>query len=383
MKNVLKLFGGDRVIWVLIVLLTVYSGIAVASSVVSLAYEDGNIAVHIIRHSSFLLIGWFIIYVSHLIPYRIYAIFAQLLVLIAAGLLLLTLVSGREINEAARWLVVPGTGIQFQTSDFAKLALIIFVARYLSRNQTEIQSFKKGFLPVLIWIMLITGLILPANFSTAAILFATCLVLLYIGRVKVVYLLGLIGLGVAALGIFYVVAKNSPNQDRTGTWENRVMSYLQPGEGDSFQTDKAKIAIANGGLFGTFAGHSTQRHSLPQAYSDFIFAIIIEEYGFLLGALPLAFIYLIFLFRAGVIVRKCDRTFPAFLAIGLTLGIVIQAFINMGVAVGLLPVTGQPLPWISRGGTSILFTSLAFGIILSISRSLEKEKETETDAAEA
>lgn len=381
MKNVLQLFGGDRVIWVLIVLLTVYSGIAVASSVVSLAYEDGNIAVHIIRHSSFLLFGWFIIYVSHLVPFRIYAIFAHLFVLIAAGLLVLTLVSGREINEATRWLVVPGTGIQFQTSDFAKLALIIFVARYLSRNQTEIQSFKKGFLPVLFWIMLITGLILPANFSTAGILFATCLVLLYIGRVKVIYLLGLVGIGIAALGVFILIAKNSPDQNRTGTWENRVMSYVQPGEGDSFQTDKAKIAIANGGFFGRFAGHSTQKHSLPQAYSDFIFAIIIEEYGFFLGALPLAFIYLIFLFRAGVIVRKCDRTFPAFLAIGLTLGIVIQAFINMGVAVGLLPVTGQPLPWISRGGTSILFTSLAFGIILSISRSLEKDPDGEKSAA--
>lgn len=374
MKNVLNMFGGDRVIWVLIVLLTVYSGIAVASSVVSLAYKDGNVAVHILRHSSFLLTGWFIIYAAHLIPYRLYAIFAQLLVLIASGLLLLTLISGKEINEAARWLVVPGTGIQFQTSDFAKLALIIFVARYLSRNQAEIQSFKKGFLPVLIWIMLISGLILPANFSTAGILFLTCLVLLYIGRVKLGYLLGLIGIGLAAVALFFVIAKNSPNQNRTGTWENRVMSYVNPGEGDTFQTDKARIAIANGGLLGTFAGHSTQKHSLPQAYSDFIFAIIIEEYGFLLGALPLSFIYLILLFRAGVIVRKSKRTFPAFLAIGLTLGIVIQAYVNMGVAVGLLPVTGQPLPWVSRGGTSMLFTSLAFGIILSISRTIENEE---------
>ena len=140
---------------------------------------------------------------------------------------------------------------------------------------------------------------------------------------------------------------------------------------------KAKIAIANGGVLGKFAGHSTQKHSLPQAYSDFIFAIIIEEYGFLLGALPLSFIYLILLFRAGIIVRKCDRTFPAFLAIGLTLGIVIQAYVNMGVAVGLLPVTGQPLPWISRGGTSILFTSVAFGIILGISRNIEQQEEGE------
>jgi cell division protein FtsW len=377
MKSVLQLFGGDRVIWVLIILLTIYSGVAVASSVVSLAYEDGNVAIHIIRHSSFLLIGWFIIYVSHLIPVKIYSVFAQLFVLIAAGLLLVTLLSDKQINEASRWLTVPGTGFSFQTSDFAKLALIIFVARYLSRNQTEIESFRKGFLPVLIWIFLICGLILPANLSTAAILFLTCLVLLFIGRVRIIYLFGLIFIGLAALTIFIVVAKNSPNQDRTGTWQNRVMTYVQPDQGDTFQSDKAKIAIANGGVLGKFAGHSTQRHSLPQAYSDFIFAIIIEEYGLVLGAIPLAFIYLMLLFRAGVIVRKCDRTFPAFLAIGLTLGIVIQAYINMGVAVGLLPVTGQPLPWISRGGTSILFTSLAFGIILSISRSLEQKEEIE------
>jgi len=375
MKNVLQLFGGDRVIWILIVILTIYSGLAVASSVVSLAYQDGNVAIHILRHSSFLLIGWFIIYVVHLIPFRWYAVFAQLLVVIAAGLLVLTLIVGEQVNQAARWLTVPGTGVSFQTSDFAKLALIVFVARYLSRNQSEIMNFKKGFLPVLIWIILICGLILPANLSTAAILFLTCAVLLYIGRVRVIYLLGLLAIGISFVLIFFVIAKNSPDQSRAGTWQNRVMSYVNPGEGDNFQTDKAKIAIANGGIFGKFAGHSTQRHSLPQAYSDFIFAIIIEEYGFLFGALPLTFVYLIFLYRAGIIVRKCDRTFPAFLAIGLTLGIVIQAFVNMGVAAGLIPVTGQPLPWISRGGTSILFTSLAFGILLGISRSVENTDE--------
>lgn len=381
MKNVLQLFGGDRVIWFLIVILTIYSGIAVASSVVSLAYRDGNIAIHILRHSSFLLVGWFIIYVVHLIPFKWYAVFAQLLVIIAVGLLIATMIAGEQVNQAARWLTVPGTGVSFQTSDFAKLALIIFVARYLSRHQSDIKDFKKGFLPVLIWIMAICALILPANFSTAGILFLTCAVLLYIGRVKLLYLLGLLAIGITFLLIFFVLARNSPNQNRSGTWQNRVMTYVNPDNADTFQTDKAKIAIANGGMLGKFAGHSTQKHSLPQAYSDFIFAIIIEEYGFLFGALPLTFIYLIFLYRAGIIVRKCDRTFPAFLVIGLTLGIVIQAFVNMGVATGLFPVTGQPLPWISRGGTSILFTSLAFGILLGVSRSVEKENNEETNQA--
>jgi len=378
MKNVLQLFGGDRVIWILIVILTIYSGLAVASSVASLASPNSNVAIHILRHSSFLLIGWFIIYVVHLFPFKWYAVFAQLSVMIAAGLLAATLIFGVQVNHAARWLTVPGTEVSFQTSDFAKLALIIFVAKYLSRNQSDIRNFKKGFLPVLIWIMLICGLVLPANLSTAGILFLTCVILLFIGRVKVLYLLGLLAVGITFVLVFFVIARNSTEQNRTGTWQNRVMSYVHPGEGDNFQSDKAKIAIANGGIFGKFAGHSVQRHSLPQAYSDFIFAIIIEEYGFLFGALPLAFIYLIFLYRAGIIVRKCERTFPAFLAIGLTLGIVIQAFINMSVATGLFPVTGQPLPWISRGGTSILFTSIAFGIILGISRSVENKNE-ETD----
>ncbi|MBT3750147.1 MAG: FtsW/RodA/SpoVE family cell cycle protein, partial [Bacteroidetes bacterium] len=261
MKNVLKLFGGDKVIWFLIVILTFYSGLAVASSVVSLANHDGNVAVHIIRHSSFLLIGWFIIYVTHLIPYKWFSVFAHLMVIIAAALLAITLMTGEQVNQAARWLTVPGTSVSFQTSDFAKLALIIFVARYLSRNQDEIRNFKKGFLPVLIWIMLICGLILPANLSTAAILFLSCMVLLMVGRVRILYLLALIAIGISFVMIFFVLASKSEQQNRTGTWQNRVMTYVNPEEGDNFQSDKAKIAIANGGVLGKFAGHSTQRHT--------------------------------------------------------------------------------------------------------------------------
>jgi len=303
---------------------------------------------------------------------------AQIFIILSVGLLVMTLLRGETINQASRWLKVPGTSIQFQTSDFAKFALIVFVARYLSRNQTDIKDFRKGFLPVIVIILGMCGLILPANLSTAAILFASCLILLFIGRVRLLYLLGLIGLGVAMLAIFMVLAKNAPDEGRTNTWKNRITNFVDPGGGDNFQTDKAKIAIANGGVLGKFAGHSTQRHSLPQAYSDFIFAIIIEEYGLLFGALPLVFLYLILLFRAGVIVRKCDRTFPAFLVIGLTIGVVVQAIVNMGVAVGLFPVTGQPLPWVSRGGTSILFTAVVFGIILGISRTLDSASSNET-----
>lgn len=380
MKSILKHFGGDKVIWVLLVILTVYSGLAASSSVVSLANNSGDpVAVQIIRHSAFLLGGWIIIYIAHLIPYKFYSIFALLLVVAAVLLLMLTLIKGQMVNQAHRWLDL-GFGLSFQTSDFAKLALIIFVARYLSRNQAHIEDLKKGFLPVLAWIVIVCGLILPANLSTAVILFASCVILLFIGRVRTVYIGGLLGSGLVLVLVFFLIAKSLPDSGRAVTWEKRIESFFNGEEGDSFQSDLAKTAIANGGMFGKFAGHSTQKHSLPQAYSDFIFAIIIEEYGFLFGAVPLLFIYLTLLFRAGVIVKKCDRTFPAFLAIGLTIGLVLQAMVNMGVAVGLLPVTGQPLPWISRGGTSILFTALAFGIILGISRTLETPKEESANA---
>lgn len=379
MRNLLQHIKGDRVIWVMLVFLTIYSGLAVASSVVSLSLVDGNVTIHIVRHVAFLLVGWGIIILVHHIPYRWYSILANFLLFVAVILLILTLVKGRSGYTAARWLVIPGTSLTFQTSDFAKIALIIFVARYLSRNQMEIEDFKKGFLPVLLAIIIVCGLILWENLSTGALLFATCVIMLFIGRVKVKYLLGLAGAGVVLIAVLFLIGKYSNVESRSDTWANRIVRHIDKDQDPAkqFQSDKAKIAIANGGFFGKFAGHSTQRRSLPQAYSDFIFAIIIEEYGFVFGALPIALFFMILLRRAGVIVRKCDRTFPAFLTIGLMTGLVIQAMINMGVSAGIFPVTGQPLPWISRGGTSILFTALSIGIILGVSRSYEEEAQVE------
>ena len=376
MRNLLQLFKGDRVIWVLLVFLTVYSGVAVASSVSSLVYRDGgDVTIHIIRHIIFLGVGWICVYLIHLIPFKWYSVLATVMLVAAVALLIYTLAKGMVLNDAARWVKIPGTSVSFQTSDFAKVALIIFVARFLSRNQTEIQDFKKGFIPVLAVIIIVCGLILPENFSTAFILFSTCLVLLYIGRVKVKYLLGLVGSGVLIVVVVLLIGKLTGASTRAETWQNRIEHFVSDDDSgeEKFQSTKAKIAVANGGMFGKFAGHSTQKRSLPQAYSDFIFAIIIEEYGFVFGALPLVLIYLMLLYRAGVIVKKCDRTFPAFLVIGLTIGLVIQAMVNMGVSTGLVPVTGQPLPWVSRGGTSILFTAMSLGIILGISRNLEME----------
>ncbi len=375
MRNFLQGFKGDRVIWVLMVFLTIYSGLAVSSSVAALAFHNGgNVTTHIVRHIMYLAFGWVMLYAFHKVPFRYYNAGANLLLVIAAVLLVFTLLFGVHVNDATRSLKIPVFGT-FQTSDFAKIALIIFVARFLSRNQTEIQDFKKGFLPVVAFIGIICGLIAPENLSTAAILFLTCMVMLFIGRTKLMYLLGLAGAGIVLLAFIVIIGKTTSTSVREQTWQNRITQHFSSDSNpeEKFQSDKAKIAIANGGMFGKFAGHSTQRRSLPQAYSDFIFAIVIEEYGFLFGALPLMFIYLILLYRAGVIVRKCTRSFPAFLVVGLTVGLVIQAMVNMGVSSGLLPVTGQPLPWVSRGGTSIIFTAMAIGMILGVSRSLDEE----------
>ncbi len=361
-------------IWILIVILTVYSVLAVSSSVVSLSYKEGNsVATHIFRHSLFLIVGWGIIYIVHLLPYKYYNIFAQLLVFIAVVLLVYTLKFGDDVNDSARRINLGP--FNFQTSDFAKLALVIFVSRFLSRHQMDVNNFKKGFLPVILWIILICGLIQSENLSTALILFGVCIILLFIGRVKIKYIAALMGVGLVMGAAYFMIFKYSEDSKRTITWEKRIERFVKPVPGENEQPDLAKAAISSGGLFGKFAGHSTQKHKLPQAFSDFIFAIIVEEYGFFFGALPLLMVYMALLFRAGLIVKRCDRTFPAFLTIGLTLGIVVQALVHMGVAVGLLPVTGQTLPWISRGGSSIMFTAVAFGIILGISRSLDEQNE--------
>lgn len=374
MKKVLSLFGGDKVIWILIVILTVYSVLAVSSSVAALSYQEGNsVATHIFKHSLFLMVGWGIIYIVHLVPYRYYNILAQLLVFIAVALLIYTLKYSDDINDSARRINIGP--FKLQTSDFAKMALVIFVARYLSRHQMNIDDFWRSFVPVIFWIILICGLIQSENLSTAVILFGVCITLLFIGRIKIKYIAILMGVGLVLGFAYFMIFKSSEDSKRTITWENRIERFVKPVPGENEQADLSKAAISSGGLFGKFAGHSTQKHKLPQAFSDYIFAIIIEEYGFLFGGLPLVLIYMALLFRVGIIVKKCDRTFPSFLTIGLTLGIVAQAMVHMGVAVGLLPVTGQTLPWISRGGSSIMFTAVAFGIILGISRSLEESED--------
>ncbi len=380
-EKINKYLKGDPIIWGVIIVLSIFSLLAVYSSTSTLAMHKmgGNSLYYLVRHGVILAFGIMIIFITHLIHYKYYSKLSQLLIGIAVILLILTLFLGTNFNQATRWLTLPGLGFTIQTSDFAKLALIMYIARVLSMKQGEIKSFKEAFLPVIIPVVIICVLILPANLSTAALIFGISLLLMFIGRISMKHLLASGGVAILLLALFIAVGTLVEKEGRINTWKNRIENYFEEGGEESYQSQQAKIAIATGGLFGKKPGKSVQRNFLPNPYSDFIYAIIVEEYGLIIGGIPILLAYLFLLFRAGVIVRKCDRTFPAFLAIGLTLMIVVQAMVNMAVAVGIFPVTGQTLPLVSMGGSSMLFTSIAFGIILSISRNLDK---TESDEEE-
>ncbi|MDD4672493.1 MAG: FtsW/RodA/SpoVE family cell cycle protein [Bacteroidales bacterium] len=370
-----RYFKGDRVIWLVVVLLSIVSLLAVYSSTGSLAYryQGGNTAYYFIKQFAFLGAGLAVIFLVHLVSYKVYSPLAPLLLYIAIPLLLITLLFGTSINQASRWLEIPGLGVTVQTSDFAKLALVMYVARMLSLRQNDLNDLKKTFLPIVLPITIVCSLIMPANFSTAALLAATCWLLMFIGRINLKHLLGFTGLGVLVIGLFIFIALKTDSISRVQTWKNRIENYSSGERSDNYQAQQSKIAIATGGLVGKGPGNSTQRNLLPHPYSDFIYAIIIEEYG-MFGGVTVLLLYLILLYRTGLIVKKARRTFPALLAMGLTLMLVFQAMINMAVAVNLIPVTGQPLPLVSMGGTSLIFTSASFGILLSISRSQNKEE---------
>lgn len=371
-----KYFKGDAVVWSVIVALSIISLLAVYSSTGTLAYKSahGNTTYYVFKHFMFIFIGFIIIYVTHRIPYKYYSRLSQLFLLISFPLLGVTLLFGAHVNDASRWLVIPGLGFKFQTSDFAKLAIMMYLARVLSLKQEVIKDFKKAFLPLIIPVGLICLLILPANFSTAAILFAACVVMMFVGRVNLKHLFALMGVGIVALALFISVALLFKKEGRIMTWKSRVESFVSGGGEENYQAEQSKIAIATGGIIGKGPGNSIQRNFLPYPYADFIYAIIIEEYG-LVGGVVVVFFYLWLLFRAGIMVRKSDRTFPAFLAFGLTLLLVFQAMVNMAVAVNLFPVTGQTLPLVSMGGTSVLFSCFALGIIISVShRNMQLEE---------
>lgn len=366
---------GDRWIWLIVILLSVWSLLAVYSSTGTLAYKRGvGTETILLKHFMFIVGGIGLMYFSHLLDYRYYAGISKILMIITIPLLMYTLVFGSSINEASRWVTIPFINQTFQTSDFAKLSLITFLARTLTRKQENIKDVKKAFLPIMGAVCIVFILIAWANLSTALMLFGVSILLLIIGRISIkqisiVCFAGLVLLlGVVLLG------------PRRHLYKTRIETFMHPEKADpdkSFQANQAKIAIATGSVFGKGPGNSTQRNFLPHPYSDFVFAIIVEEYG-LLGALILISLYLVFLWRCILIVTRSPKAFGALLAAGLSFSLTIQAFANMAVAVGLGPVTGVPLPLVSMGGTSILFTSIAFGIILSVSRDIdEKENSSE------
>ena len=383
MKDFLKKINGDKTIWAVVVLLSILSILVVYSSISTLAYKykSGDTIPFLMKHTGIILFGLVLMYFAHKIRSGFYSRFATIAMIVSIPLLVLTLLSGSNINEASRWLRIPVIDLTFQTSDFAKIALIMYVARTLAVKQNEIKDFKSAFLPIIVPVVIVCVFIMPANFSTSAMLFTTCLILMFIGRINVKYILSVIGVGIVAVCLLGLVIWNFPGAIHRGaTWKARIENFRDGKSEVNYQVEQSKIAIATGGIMGKGPGKSTQRNFLPHPYSDFIYAIIIEEYGLWMGIFVI-FLYLVLLYRAVRIATKCQKIFPSLLAIGCSFILVFQAMINMSVAVNLVPVTGQPLPLVSMGGTSIWFTSIAIGMILSASRELEKEKKQDETPA--
>jgi cell division protein FtsW len=369
MNWILNNTKGDRWIWLIVILLSVISLLAVYSAIGTLAYKRGVGAESIlIKHLAMMIAGIALMYICHRLDYNWYKGISKILMAITLPLLLFTLFFGSHVNEASRWIAIPGTGLSFQTSDLAKLALITYLARTLSRKQENIKDVKQSFIPIMGSVCLVFILIAWANLSTAIMLFGVSILLLIMGRISIKQIAVVCLAGAVLFGAVVMLGP------RRHMYMTRINTFLHPEKANpdkSFQADHAKIAIATGGVFGKGPGESSEINYLPEAYSDEIYAIIVEEYG-LIGGFVLIAIYLFLLYRCIKIATKAPRAFGTLLAAGLSFSLTIQAFVNMAVAVGLGPVTGVPLPFVSMGGTSILFTSVAFGIILSVSSDNDK-----------
>lgn len=379
-------FTGDKVIWVVVAILTLVSLLAVYSASESVANRsyNGNNAFVLLRHASMLLLGLVGVFGASLVNYKKYSRLLLLLFWIAIPLLIYTLFFGKNLNHAQR--VIGIAGVTFQTSDLAKIALIGFLARVLTLRHDSFTDFKELAIRVMLPIVVIVGLIFPENFSTAAMLFATCIVMMFLSKVKMKYILEFVGIIVLAGGIFMLVSLVYSKDNRSATWVYRIERFF--GSGDEvknddkdFQITQSKIAIAGGGIVGKGSGKSTQRNVLPHPYSDFIYAIIIEEYG-LVGGVFVLLMYMILMYRATRIMIRAPQSFGAMLAVGLAFSLVMQALVNMGVAVGLFPVTGQPLPFVSMGGTSLLFTGISIGIIISVTKEVKNINDNEDSDTE-
>ena len=367
-------------IWAIVALLAIFSFLPVYSAASNLAYTygDGQTFSYLIKHFVHLFLGFSIIYGIHRIPYRYFKGLSMVMYPVVLILLLVTLLQGTTIDgaNASRWIRVPFVGFTFQPSTLAALVLMVFVARYLSKVFNEEITFKSSLLPLWLPVFAVLILILPANFSTTAIIFTMLLVLAFLGGYPLKYIGAIVGAGLLVLAFFVLVAKAFPDAmpNRVDTWTSRIVNFIDDRDTEEdYQIEKAKIAIATGSIYGLGPAKAFRKNFLPQSSSDFIFAIIIEEYG-LLGGLFLLILYLLLLFRIVVVAQKAETVFAKLLTVGVGLPIIFQALINMGVAVELFPVTGQTLPLISSGGTSIWVTCLAIGIILSVSAKREEIK---------
>ncbi|WP_298366341.1 FtsW/RodA/SpoVE family cell cycle protein [uncultured Lutibacter sp.] len=385
MKSILKNIEGDRTIWAIVGFMAILSFMPVYSASTNLVYvaNSGTTTYHLIKHVVLLFFGFLIIYGVHKIPYRFFSGGSVLMLPIVIVLLIVTLAKGTTIGgaNASRWIQIPIIGIGFQTSTLAGLVLMVYVSRYLARNKDKIIIFKESLWQLWLPVAVTLAFILPANFSTTAIIFTMILLLTFIGGYPFKYLASILGLGIVALALFILTAKAFPNvmPNRVDTWISRIENFSDKNAEEGYQVEKAKIAIASGGLQGRGPGKSVQKNFLPQSSSDFIFAIIVEEYGLIFGALTVILMYFLLLFRILVAAKKATTIFATLLIIGVGLPIIFQAIINMAVAVNLFPVTGQTLPLISSGGTSIWMTCFAIGIILSVTADKEKIINSETE----
>ncbi len=389
MTKILRNIKGDKVIWAVVALLALFSFLPVysASSNLAYLYGDGDTFSFLIKHFAHLVLGFLIMYGVHKIPYHYFKGLSIIMIPVVLVLLLVTMAQNTTIEgaNASRWIRVPFVGVTFQTSTLAAVVLMAYVARYLSKIKDQTISFKESLLPLWLPVFLVLMLILPANFSTAAIIFSMVIMLVFLGGYPLKYISVVLGTGFIVLVFFILFAKAFPGMfpNRVDTWVSRIENFVDNKDTqEDYQIERAKIAIARGGVIGTGPGKSVQRNFLPQSSSDFIYAIIIEEWGFL-GGVFLMLLYMFLLFRLVVVAHKSEDVFGKLLVIGVGLPIVFQALINMAVAVELFPVTGQTLPLISSGGTSIWMTCLAIGIVLSVSskreaiieKELDKEKE--------
>ncbi|HQW70255.1 MAG: FtsW/RodA/SpoVE family cell cycle protein [Saprospiraceae bacterium] len=369
-------FKGDPILWIVLVLLALGSLLAVYSTTGGYSQignsHGANNEYFLFKQLAFLIVGVVLAYLCHLAKYSKYSAIALPFLFISIMLLVLVLFFGIEVNGAKRWLPLPFVGLTIQPADIAKLALMVYLARTISGSQTKIKNDISVFWSLLIPTLLVCILILPNNLSTAALLFATSIIVMFVGRIPLKYIGSIFAIGTTMFLIVFIIGYYLPTATRAHTWSERISTFM--GDEESFQSKQAHIAIANGGIIGTGPGNSMQRNFLPYAHADFIYAIICEEFG-LLGAAGVMGIYLLMLYRCIRLVKKSPKTFGAMLAIGLCINIVIQAYANIMVNVGLIPDTGVTLPIISLGGTSLIFTCISFGIILSVSRYIESRDE--------